>query len=146
MTEQGTTQIARGLVEAFNKNDWDAFKAAMKPDAVYDEVGTSRLFTGNADIIAALKEWKKAMPDATGKVTNVFGSGDEVFLEVTWTGTQTGPFAGPSGVFPATGKKQTTRAGWLLNFDKGKVKECRQYFDMLSMMHQLDALPKHAVV
>jgi ketosteroid isomerase-like protein len=39
-------------------------------------------------------------------------------------------------------KRSRTRAGWVLNFDGGKIKESRHYFDMLSFMQQLGVLPR----
>ena len=61
-------------------------------------------------------------------------------LEVTWTGTHTGPLEGPTGTIAATGKQQTTRAGWVMEFDNGKLNQSRHYFDMLSFMRQLGQL------
>ena len=82
------------------------------------------------------------MPDVKGTVNQAFASGDTVVLEITWNGTQTGPLQGPSGTIPATGKQQTTRAGWVLNFEGGKIKDSRHYFDMLSFMQQLGVIPR----
>lgn len=58
-------------------------------------------------------------------------------LEVTWTGTHTGPLDGPAGTVAPTGKKQTTRSGWVMEFESGRVKSSRHYFDMLSFLQQL---------
>jgi len=82
------------------------------------------------------------MPDSRGSVTNTLISGNTVVLEVTWQGTRTGPLVGLKGTVPATGKQQTTRTSWVLNFDGGKIKESRHYFDMLSLMQQLGILPQ----
>ncbi len=142
MTEQELIQAARGVVEAFNLSDWEGCKAAMTPDSVYDEAATGRLLQGVEDIIPGWQGWKEAMPDVKGTVTNVCASGNTVFIEVTWQGTHTGPLQGPSGTVPATGKEQTTRAGWVLDFDAGKIKKSRHYFDMLSFMQQLGLLPQ----
>ncbi len=140
MAEQDLIQAARGLVEAFNASDWEGFKAAVTSDCVYDEVGTSRRIQGVGDIISCMQEWKEAMPDVKGTVTNAGATGNTVVLEVTWNGTHTGPLKGPSGEVPATGKQQTTRSSWIMNFDGGKITESRHYFDMLSFMHQLGHL------
>ena len=142
MTEQDLIQAARGVVEAFNASDWEGCKAAMTSDSVYDEAGTSRRLQGVEDIIAALQGWKEAMPDARGTVTNAFASGNTAVLEVTWQGTHTGPLKSPSGTFPASGKQQTTPSAWVFEFDGNKIKESRQYFDMLSFMQQLGLLPQ----
>ena len=144
MAEQDLIQAARGLVEAFNASDWEGCKAAMTSDCVYDEVGTSRRRQGVGDIISCWQEWKEAMPDVKGTVTTACTTGNTVVLEVTWNGTHTGPLKGPSGEVPATGKPQTTRSGWIMDFDGGKMTESRHYFDMLSFMQQLGILPQVA--
>jgi len=141
MAEQDLIKVARGLVDAFNRSDWEGCKAALTADSLYDEVGTSRRFQGVGQIIQGLQGWKGAMPDVKGTVTNAFATGNTAVLEVTWHGTHTGPLPSPSGTLAATGKQQTTRSGWLLNFDGGRIKESRHYFDMLSFMQQLGALP-----
>lgn len=128
---------ARGIVDAFNANDWDGFQNLMTEDAVYDEVATSRTIEGVAPIIEAMKGWKEAMPDVKGTVNSAASTGKGVVLEVTWKGTHTGPLAGPEGSIPATGKSQTTRSSWVMEFDGPKHKRSRHYFDMLSFMKQL---------
>ena len=141
MAEQDLIRAARGIVDAFNASDWERCSAALAADSLYDEVGTSRRVKGVGEIIPCWQEWKKAMPDAKGTVTNAFATGNSVVLEVSWKGTHTGPLKGPKRTIPATGKQQTTRASWVMIFDSGKVKESRHYFDMLSFMQQLGVLP-----
>ena len=142
MSEQDLIQTGRNLIEAFNRSDWEGCKATLTTNSVYDEVGTSRRVEGVNEIISSLQGWKEAMPDVKGTVTNSFASGDSANLEVTWQGTHTGPLQTPSGVIEATGKQQTTRGNFVMNFEDGKIKESRNYFDMLSFMQQLDVLPK----
>ncbi len=141
MPAQDPAQIARGLVAAFNNGDWDTVRDSLTTDSVYDEVGTSRRLEGVDTIIGALQGWKEAMPDAKGTVTSSLTAGNAAALEVTWTGTQTGPMATPAGTIPASGKQQTTRASWVFEFAGGKVKQSRQYFDLLSFLQQIGALP-----
>ena len=142
MAEQDLIKTARGLVDAFNVGDWEGCKAALASESVYDEVGTARRIQGPAAIIPCWQAWKQAMPDVKGTVSQAFADGNTVVLEVTWAGTQTGPLQGPSGPVPATGKRQTTRASWVLNFDGGKIKDSRHYFDMLSFLQQLGVIPR----
>ena len=138
---------AQEILEAFNADDWEAFKTLMTDDAVYEEVGTSQTIKGVDSIIEQLKGWKGAMPDVKGTVDNLELTEKGVLLEVTWTGTNTGPLVGPHTVskygpegFPATGKVQTTRAAWVLEFDGPKLSRSRHYFDMLSFMKQLGVI------
>ena len=137
MADNELIQTARNVVSAFNESEWGKYQGLFASDCLYDEVGTARQLQGLDVIIPALKGWKAAMPDVKGTVTNAVSAGNTVFLEVTWQGTHTGPLQGPSGSIPATGRQQTTRSGWVLNFEGGKVKESRHYFDMLAFMQQL---------
>ena len=142
MSEQDLKQIARGFIEAFNRSDWEGCKETLTSNSVYDEVGTSRRVQGVNEIISSLQGWKEAMPDVKGTVTNNIASGNTAVLEVTWQGTHTGPLQTPSGTIEATGKQQTTRSSFVMNFDGEKIEESKHYFDMLSFMQQLDVLQK----
>ncbi len=134
-------EIAREAVEAFNSSDWERTKAIVTPDYVYNEMGTGRSIEGPDEVVAALKGWKEAMADATGTVTNALVSGNTVTLQVTWEATHTGPLAGPMGTIPASGKRQVTPAAWILTFEGDKIKESHHYFDMLSLLTQIGAIP-----
>ena len=135
------TNIAREAVEAFNVSDWERTKAILTPDYLYNEVGTQRHIQGPEEVVAALKGWKEAMPDATGTVTNAIVSGNTVTLQVTWEGTQTGPLEGPTGTIPASGKRQVTDSAWIFHFEGEKIKESHHYFDMLTLLTQIGAIP-----
>ncbi len=141
MPDNDVTQTARDAVSAFNDNDWGKYQELFTSECLYDEVGTSRRIEGLDAIVQALKGWKEAMPDVKGTVTNAVSAGNTVTLEVTWKGTHTGPLQGPSGTVPATGKEQTTRSCWVMDFEGVKVKESRHYFDMLAFMQQLGIVP-----
>jgi steroid delta-isomerase-like uncharacterized protein len=141
MGEQDIVKLAKEAVEAFNKADWDR-TSALLGGSLYNEVGTGRKLRGDAEILPALKGWRTAMPDVKGTVTSSFAAGSKAVLEVTWEGTQTGPMDGPGGTLPPSGKRQTTPAAWVFEFDGDKIKESRQYFDMMSFMQQIGAMPK----
>jgi steroid delta-isomerase-like uncharacterized protein len=136
MGEQDLVKVAKEAVEAFNKEDWDRAMALLG-GGVYNEVGTGRQLRGKAEILPALQGWRKAMPDVTGTVTNAFASGNKAVLEVTWEGTQTGPMEGPGGTLPPSGKRQTTPAAWIFEFEGDSIKESRQSF-----MQQIGAIPQ----
>jgi steroid delta-isomerase-like uncharacterized protein len=142
MAQQALTDIACDMVDAFNNSDWERTKGHLTVDTVYNEVGTQRRLQGTGQIIEALQGWKQAMPDVTGTVTNALASGSKVALEVTWDGTHTGPLASPGGTIPASGRRQTTHAAWIFDFEGDKVKESRQYFDMLTFLQQIGAIPQ----
>jgi steroid delta-isomerase-like uncharacterized protein len=134
--------IARENIEAANAQDWPRFKATLTDGVVYDEVGTGRKMKGADQWVEAYQGWFQGFPDVQGKITNTFASGDTATVEVTWDGTQTGPLVGPAGTIPPSGKRQKTRATLVLTFDDGKIKEAHHYFDMLSLLQQIGAMPQ----
>jgi steroid delta-isomerase-like uncharacterized protein len=141
MAEQDLIKIATNIVYAFNEGDVDRATAALAANGAYNEVGTRRRLEGQAAVGEALRGWREAMPDVKGTVTNAFASGNSVVLEVRWDGTQTGPLQGPAGTIPASGKRQSTQAAWVFDFEGDRVKESRQYFDMMSFLQQIGAMP-----
>jgi steroid delta-isomerase-like uncharacterized protein len=140
MGDQELINRAKEAVEAFNRSDWDR-TSALLGGSVYNEVGTGRMLRGDSEILPALKGWRAAMPDVKGTVTSSVASGSRAVLEVTWEGTQTGPLEGPGGTIPPSGKRQSTPAAWVFEFDGDEIKESRQYFDMLSFLQQIGAMP-----
>ena len=131
------TAHAKNVVEAFNNDDWDATRELVG-DSTYNELGTQRSLAGDA-LIEALQGWKAAMPDVKGKVTSAVESGQEVVLEVTWEGTQTGEMVTAEGTIPPSGKRQKTPAAFIFEYHNGELKESRHYFDMLTFLKQIGA-------
>ena len=132
------TAHAKGVVEAFNNDDWDAARGLLG-DSTYNELGTQRSLVGADAIIGALQGWKTAMPDVKGTVTSAAESGQRVVLEVTWEGTQTGEMVTEQGTIPASGKRQKTPSAFIFDYENGKLKESRHYFDMLTFLKQIGA-------
>jgi steroid delta-isomerase-like uncharacterized protein len=142
MAEQDLIRLARENVEAYNGGDWQRLKTALAPDVVYDEVGSQRRLKGADQMVQAYQGWKQAAPDGKGTITNAFGSGNLVLLEVTWTGTQTGPVVGPSGTIPPSGKAWNIMGAQVITIEGGQIRALRQYFDLLTMLQQIGAAPK----
>jgi steroid delta-isomerase-like uncharacterized protein len=146
MSVKDHSQVTREIINAFNVANWTVLKNHLMPDAVYQELGTQRQIQGADQIIQVMQEWKKAMTDATGTVTNVLASGASITLEISWQGTHNGPFAGPQGLVRATGRRQTTAAAMILKFQGEKAKEIHHYFDLLTLLQQIGAMPEVARV
>lgn len=142
MAEQQAISLAREGVEAFSNSDWQRFKAALAPDAVYEELATGLRAQGPDQIVQAIQGWKQAFPDARGTITNIFAGGNSVCLEITWEGTHTGPMVGPGGTIPASHKRTKTSAVQVVTVEGGKVKLTRHYFDAMSLLQQIGAVPQ----
>lgn len=137
--------IAREVVDAFNADDLER-SVAPQADGVYNELGTQRRLTGKGEILPALRGWRTAMPDVKGTINNALASGNTVVLEITWEGTQTGPMETPGGTIPASGKRQVTPSTWVFDFEGERIKESRHYFDMVTFLSQIGAMPQQASI
>jgi steroid delta-isomerase-like uncharacterized protein len=142
LTTDTMIEVARAQVNAFNSGDWERVRAGLADDACYKELGTQRKVDGPDKILELFKGWKQAFPDATGTITSAVASADKAALEVTWTGTHTGPLETAEGTIPASGKRQETPAGYFFTFAGDKIKEGRHYFDSLTLLKQIGAQPK----
>jgi steroid delta-isomerase-like uncharacterized protein len=138
MSQQDMINLARENVEAYNAGDWHRLKAALAPNVIYDEVGGQRRLQGAGQFVEAHEGWKQAGPDSKGTITNAFASGNTVMIEVHWTGTQTGPL----GAIPPSGKSWSVRGAQVFTIEGGKIKELRQYFDMMTILQQMGAVPE----
>ena len=81
--------------------------------------------------------WATAFPDGMAVVDRVIASGAHVVVEYTGRGTHTGTLSTSMGDIPATGRSVTLQMCDVLEFENGKVRSQRSYFDTGSMMAQL---------
>ena len=142
LTAEAMIKIAREQVDAFNNGDWERLQAGLAADVRYHEFATQREVEGPEKIVELFKGWKTAFPDAAGTVTSAVGSGNTAALEVTWKGTHTGPLETAEGTITASGKRQETPAAIVFTFEGGKIKEDRQYFDLMTILKQIGAQPQ----
>jgi steroid delta-isomerase-like uncharacterized protein len=144
VADEDLIRVARENIDAFGAGDWERVRVTMTEDSIYQEYATGRRVQGAENVLQADQGWKKAFPDAKGTVNSAIASGDKVTMEVTWSGTQTGPLEGAAGVLPPSGKSVTVNAALVLSFQGDRIKEAHHYFDMLGMLQQLGAVPAGA--
>jgi steroid delta-isomerase-like uncharacterized protein len=137
-------QLAKQGVEAFSAGDWERFKAPLSADSVYEEFSTQQKIQGPDQIVESIKGWKKAFPDAKGTITKAIESDDTVVLEITWEGTQSGPLESAMGTIPASHKRSKIPAVQVVTFRGDKVVSTKHYFDLMTILAQIGALPMPA--
>ena len=129
--------IARGLYEAWNNRDFDYFNDFVTDDTELVNVGTGTVLKGREGVHYYNKAWADAFPDGKATVDRVLESGNTVVVEYTGRGTHTGPLVSEMGTIPATGKSVTITFCDVSDFENGKLKRQRTYFDSGAMMAQL---------
>lgn len=141
MTSEEMNKLTRDYMDAFVAQDWDKCRSMMASDAVYEEEATHRHLEGIDEILDALRDWKRAYPDLKGTFHEPFAGRDALVVEIEWEGTQQGELKSPFGVIPPTGKHGKLPAVQVYRFEGGKIRELRHYFDLLTMLAQLDIQP-----
>jgi steroid delta-isomerase-like uncharacterized protein len=137
MPQKSVADTAKEQVIAYNEKDWDRARAALAPEVVYDEVGTHRKLKGVDDVLTAWKGWATAIPDSRATFHSETVSGNTAVLEITWSGTHSGPLNTGEREIPATGKKIELRAIQVVDVADDRVKSVRQYFDMGTLLQQI---------
>ena len=56
------TQVAQGIIEAFNADDWARFKAPLVANVIYEETGTQRRVQDADAYVQLCQGWKQAFP------------------------------------------------------------------------------------
>ena len=133
--------VANDFMEAFNDSDWERFTALCSPDVTYEERGSNRSAKGVDGILEVAHGWKAAFPDIRGRIWGCAGAGNTAVLEITWTGTNTGPLDTGSGTLPATGKSVEFDDAQVYLVEGGQVVAMRNYGDFLTMLKQLGVIP-----
>jgi steroid delta-isomerase-like uncharacterized protein len=135
----GAVDVARESILAFNAADWDRTRALHTEGVVADELATQRRTEGIEALIESEQGWKQAFPDASGTVTSAIESGDMAVLEITWTGTQSGPLATWEGELPPSNRRAEVRACQVFRVDGDRIAESRHYFDLMTLLQQVGA-------
>jgi steroid delta-isomerase-like uncharacterized protein len=129
--------LARRLHEAWNERDFDEIADATAPDATITIVGSGDTFRGVDGSRDYNRMWADGFPDGRVTIDRVIASGDHVVVEFTGRGTHTGTLVTSMGEIPATGRSLTLQLCDVMEFQDGKVRSQRTYFDTGSMMAQL---------
>jgi steroid delta-isomerase-like uncharacterized protein len=137
LSNQEIIDAAKAPTYAFNESDWDKVRETLTEDFIYDEVCTNRKVQGVENVIELWKGWRIAFPDIHGTINNAFGSGNQVVIELTWKGKNTGTLHLPGGERPATGNSIEIRSCEIWQIENGKGKLQVHYIDMMTFMQQL---------
>lgn len=129
--------LIRGLMEAFNKRDFDHIREHTAADSVLIDAGSGETWRGPDGVIKYNTMWTDAFPDGKVTVDHIVEAGDRVVVEYTGHGRQTAPLVSERGTIPATGREVTLRFCDVYEVENGKVKSLNTYGDSGALMAQL---------
>ena len=132
------SEVAKAQLVGYNEKNWDKVRDLLAPDCVYEELATNRRTHGINETVSLWQGWAKAMPDSKATFHNEIVKDNTVVLEITWSGTHSGPLQTPNGEIPPTGKRFELRACQVLEVSGERAKTIRHYFDMNTLFQQLN--------
>jgi ketosteroid isomerase-like protein len=125
-SESDNLVAARRYLEAIERGDPEGSIAFFAEDAIQEEFPNRLVPQGARRDLAAIREaaqrGSKVMAAQRYEVLNALASGEQVALEVQWTGTLAVPF----GSIPAGGQMRA-RFAVFLEFREGKIVRQRNY-------------------
>ena len=126
------------FVSLMNKRDLKALADMMAPQVTIIDPTSPQPIKGKEAVRKNFAAWFKAFPDLKMKTNTLIGKGNTAVLEITMSGTNSGPWEGPQGSMPATKKKIQMNGVGIQRYNaKGLMLEERRYYDPSVMMRQL---------
>jgi|SRR5579884_1321975 len=142
MSVEESTHLVREHYNNFNKRDFGTGATLVDPKVRWINVPFGTIYEGPEGYKQNLKMWTTAMSDARAEITNLIASDRWVAVEFTGKGThQSGPFIGPKGPIPPTGKSIELSFCEIFEIKNGKIALIRVYFDAATLMRQLGLMP-----
>lgn len=146
MTVQDNVSLARSLTELFNSHQSDPTwleksVTAFATDSRHTNIPLGITLPGSEGYKQSGMFFAEGFPDSRIEVTNVFATEDQVILEYTGRGTNTGPLHLPMGDIPATGRQAELRLCDVMQIRNGKIVSYHSYYDTMTMLQQLGLVP-----
>jgi steroid delta-isomerase-like uncharacterized protein len=121
------------LTKAENSHDLERMLALMTDDVVIEDVPFGLVMKGKDSVKQGFTGFFTAAPDFKIEPKSWVTSDRSFAIEVIYTGTQKGDLPG----VPATGKSFSVRGCSIGEFENGKIRGRRDYWDSASLAKQL---------
>ncbi len=123
---------------AINERDWNAYGRLFSEDLVMRTPGLPGVTTGRAARVELVQGIVAPFPDNQVDVERTITEGAWSCFQLRFTGTHTGPMAGPDGSEIAPTNKSVALPYCLVTkMDNGVVTEVHEYYDRLELVAQL---------
>lgn len=127
-------EVLRSVIEeGFNSGNYDALDALFAPDYQEHQFSLKKNLEGFKEDIRYLRS---GFPDFHLTIEDSVADADKVWIRMTATGTNLGPFFGP-----ATGKPISVTVMDVCRFEHGRIVEHWGVPDRFAVLAQLGLLP-----
>lgn len=128
-------EAALALFSSITDDDLASGALHFAEDAEWIEIPLGLTYRGPQGWHENVNYWKTAFSDGYVEVTNVVDGGDQVVIEYTGGGTNTGPLVTPQGLVPPNGEHIVAQFVDVWTFRAGKIVSGRSY--VAGLMAQL---------
>lgn len=120
-----------GRYEAVNAHDFDRFQGFYADDVVWRDPATPRPAKGPRAVRKRLETWAAAVPNLRWHLDELFGEGDRLCAQFTFSGTHRGPLAdGRGNELSPSGRAVKIPGVGVYVISDGKIADSRIYFDL----------------
>jgi predicted ester cyclase len=137
-----TRTLAERLFDVIDSHRWADVETVLHPDAEMTSPFGARLPV--AAWLEINRSFAVACPDGRHTITDVVADGDRFAIEGIWTGTHTGPMAGPGGEVPPTGRSVVLPFCGVATRRDERIASVTVYLDQMTMLGQLGLVPEPA--
>ena len=125
---------AVALIQSIVDDDLDAGSLFFAPDAEWVELPLGTVYRGPAGWRTNVEYWQTAFTDGYVEVTNVVDGGDQVVLEYTGGGVNTGTLSTPAGPIAPNGEHLVAQFVDVWEFRDGLIVGGRSYVGGLTAL------------
>jgi steroid delta-isomerase-like uncharacterized protein len=135
MNPSDNLKLIRAHYQAVNTHDFDRFQTFYGDSIVWHDPGLRRPIKGPRAVGQRLRTLTTAVPDLKWKLDNLFGQGQQVCAQFTFTGTLKGDLTNSRGrVIGASGKAIRIQAVGVYTINRGKIVNSKIYMDLSSLL------------
>ncbi len=132
-----TQRIVDLVIDLWNTGNPEVAKQLYSESAERQDPNKPEPARGTQQIVRYVAEVRTGFPDFKLEIKQRVAEGNRIVTQWTCTGTHQGEFQG----IPPTGKRISITGLALVRIEDGKVVDERVYFDRLTMLEQLGAVP-----
>lgn len=129
--KKGNRQLIEARYEAVNAHDFERFQSFYADAVVWRDPGLARPAKGPRAVRRRLEAWTDSVPNLKWQLDDLFGEGDKLCAEFTFTGTHRGPVKdGRGNELAPTNRAVRVPGVGVYVIQDGKIVDSRIWFDL----------------
>ena len=129
--KKSNLDLIQARYDAVNAHDFERFQSFYADSVVWRDPATPRPAKGPRAVRKRLEAWAAAVPNLKWELEELFGEGDRLCAQFTFTGKHRGPLAdGRGNELAGTGRAVKLPGVGVYVVSGGKIVDSRIYFDL----------------